>query len=161
MRPSWRGRDPSRRAGPSQDRPPGSPPPRVRARESRSLGGPPPARVAATTLAAASCARTRLGPGRPGIHAFFTIVPSPLHRLLGGFSRAPTPRRTIGMKVSLLSLAGAASLALLTGGVAWTDAVKVDPQIPAYTPVSGVSGTVKSAGSETMTNLMTLWAEGF
>jgi len=39
--------------------------------------------------------------------------------------------------------------------------VTVDPAIPAYTPVKGVSGTIKSVGSDTMNNEMTLWAEGF
>jgi len=39
--------------------------------------------------------------------------------------------------------------------------VKVDPALPAYTQVEGVSGTLKSIGSDTMNNLMTLWAEGF
>jgi phosphate transport system substrate-binding protein len=37
----------------------------------------------------------------------------------------------------------------------------VDPAIPAYAPVSGVSGNVNSIGSDTLNNLMTLWAEGF
>ena len=39
--------------------------------------------------------------------------------------------------------------------------VTVDPALPAYRPVQGVSGSVKSVGSDTMNNLMTLWAEGF
>jgi phosphate transport system substrate-binding protein len=39
--------------------------------------------------------------------------------------------------------------------------VAVDPKLPVYKPVSGVSGSVKSIGSDTMNNLMTLWAEGF
>lgn len=39
--------------------------------------------------------------------------------------------------------------------------VQVDPTIPAYTPVSGVSGNLNSIGSDTLNNLMTLWAEGF
>lgn len=39
--------------------------------------------------------------------------------------------------------------------------VQVDPQLPVYKPVQGVSGTVKSIGSDTMNNLMTLWTEGF
>ena len=39
--------------------------------------------------------------------------------------------------------------------------VAVDPTVPAYTPVKGVSGTIKSVGSDTMNNEMTLWAEGF
>ncbi len=41
------------------------------------------------------------------------------------------------------------------------DALKVDPAIPAYAKTSGVSGTLNSIGSDTMNNLMTLWAEGF
>jgi phosphate transport system substrate-binding protein len=40
-------------------------------------------------------------------------------------------------------------------------AVRVDPKLPAYKPVQGVSGSVKSEGSDTMVNLMTLWGEGF
>jgi len=39
--------------------------------------------------------------------------------------------------------------------------VKVDPKLPSYRPVSGVSGSIKSIGSDTMNNLMALWAEGF
>lgn len=39
--------------------------------------------------------------------------------------------------------------------------VKVDPNLPVYTPVAGVSGSLKSVGSDTMNNEMTLWAEGF
>jgi len=39
--------------------------------------------------------------------------------------------------------------------------VQVDPRMPAYHPVQGVSGTVKSVGSDTMNNLMTLWGEKF
>jgi phosphate transport system substrate-binding protein len=40
-------------------------------------------------------------------------------------------------------------------------ALEVDPSIPAYQKVSGVSGSIKSIGSDTLNNLMTLWAEGF
>jgi phosphate transport system substrate-binding protein len=39
--------------------------------------------------------------------------------------------------------------------------VKVDPELPDYTPVQGVSGSLKSIGSDTMNNEMALWAEGF
>jgi phosphate transport system substrate-binding protein len=38
---------------------------------------------------------------------------------------------------------------------------KVDPAIPAYKKVSGVSGNLNSVGSDTMNNLMTLWSETF
>ncbi|MFQ5605382.1 MAG: PstS family phosphate ABC transporter substrate-binding protein [bacterium] len=39
--------------------------------------------------------------------------------------------------------------------------VQVDPKIPAYKKVSGISGSLNSIGSDTMNNLMTLWGEGF
>ncbi|MBF0592707.1 MAG: PstS family phosphate ABC transporter substrate-binding protein [Nitrospirae bacterium] len=38
---------------------------------------------------------------------------------------------------------------------------KVDPTLPQYKKVSGVSGSINSIGSDTMNNLMTLWCEGF
>jgi phosphate transport system substrate-binding protein len=55
-----------------------------------------------------------------------------------------------------------ASLAglLMSSGIA-TAQVKVDPKLPSYKPAPGVSGTIKSVGSDTMNNLMTLWAEAF
>jgi phosphate transport system substrate-binding protein len=37
----------------------------------------------------------------------------------------------------------------------------VDKNLPDYKPVKGVSGSIKSVGSDTMNNLMTLWGEGF
>jgi phosphate transport system substrate-binding protein len=39
--------------------------------------------------------------------------------------------------------------------------VKVDSAIPKYAAVSGVSGNISSIGSDTLNNLMTLWAENF
>jgi phosphate transport system substrate-binding protein len=39
--------------------------------------------------------------------------------------------------------------------------LKVDPELPTYKPVQGVAGSMKSVGSDTMNNLMTLWSEGF
>jgi phosphate transport system substrate-binding protein len=39
--------------------------------------------------------------------------------------------------------------------------VQVDPNLEAYESVSGVSGNLNSIGSDTLNNLMTLWAEGF
>jgi len=38
---------------------------------------------------------------------------------------------------------------------------KVDSALPAYSAVQGVSGNLNSIGSDTLNNLMTLWAEGF
>jgi phosphate transport system substrate-binding protein len=39
--------------------------------------------------------------------------------------------------------------------------IQVDSKIPSYEKVSGVSGNLNSVGSDTLNNLMTLWAEGF
>lgn len=39
--------------------------------------------------------------------------------------------------------------------------IQVEPAIPAYARVSGVSGNINSVGSDTMNNLMTLWSEAF
>ena len=39
--------------------------------------------------------------------------------------------------------------------------VTVDENLPAYTKTSGVSGNLSSVGSDTLANLMTLWAESF
>jgi phosphate transport system substrate-binding protein len=39
--------------------------------------------------------------------------------------------------------------------------MKVDPALPTYQAGSGVSGSLTSIGSDTLNNLMTLWAEGF
>jgi phosphate transport system substrate-binding protein len=55
---------------------------------------------------------------------------------------------------------GAAAAVLALGAAAWAE-VKVDQALPVYTQAKGVSGTVKSAGSDTMNNIMGLWAEGF
>ena len=39
--------------------------------------------------------------------------------------------------------------------------VQVDPNLESYESVGGVSGNLNSIGSDTLNNLMTLWAEGF
>ena len=60
------------------------------------------------------------------------------------------------LKVVSLALAVA-----LGGHSLLAQVVKVDAAIPAYSKTSGVSGNVSSIGSDTLNNLMTLWAEGF
>ena len=40
-------------------------------------------------------------------------------------------------------------------------AAGVDPALPAYQPAKGLSGNFSSIGSDTLNNLMTLWAEDF
>ncbi len=51
--------------------------------------------------------------------------------------------------------------AVLFFGAQATAQVKVDPNLPDYKPVEGISGSIKSIGSDTLNNLMTLWSEGF
>ncbi|WP_158889608.1 MULTISPECIES: PstS family phosphate ABC transporter substrate-binding protein [unclassified Pseudomonas] len=54
----------------------------------------------------------------------------------------------------------AVALALALGGTT-ARAEGVDPAIPAYQKVSGVSGNLSSVGSDTLANLVTLWAESY
>lgn len=44
---------------------------------------------------------------------------------------------------------------------AQSSTITLDPRYKEYQPVSGVSGKIKSVGSDTLNNLMTLWAEDF
>ena len=61
-----------------------------------------------------------------------------------------------GVAIALATLfLGAASMSFAG------DKIKVDPNIPLYTKVSGISGNLGSIGSDTMNNLMTLWGESF
>lgn len=55
----------------------------------------------------------------------------------------------------------ATAVVAMTASFAAQAEVQVDPALPSYKPVSGVSGSLKSIGSDTLNNLMTLWAEGF
>jgi phosphate transport system substrate-binding protein len=61
------------------------------------------------------------------------------------------------------NLKAAFVLAVVLGGSAalYAQAVKVDAGIPGYQKTSGVSGNLSSVGSDTLNNLMTLWAEGY
>ncbi|MDZ7889033.1 MAG: phosphate ABC transporter substrate-binding protein PstS family protein [Pseudomonas sp.] len=55
-----------------------------------------------------------------------------------------------------------AAMTFVAAGVATATAVAaVDPALPAYQKASGVSGNLSSVGSDTLANLMTLWAEEF
>jgi phosphate transport system substrate-binding protein len=61
------------------------------------------------------------------------------------------------------SVAAPLALALALGGsaVVSAQAIKVDAGISGYQKTSGVSGNLSSVGSDTLNNLMTLWAEGY
>ena len=64
---------------------------------------------------------------------------------------------------SIASALGVACALTWTAGAAAQDgqAVLVDPAIPSYQAVSGIAGNLNSIGSDTLNNLMALWAEGF
>lgn len=64
------------------------------------------------------------------------------------------------MKRTMRLFSGLSVAAGLWAGVAMAEP-SVDPGLPNYQPVQGISGNIKSVGSDTMNNLMTLWGEGF
>jgi phosphate transport system substrate-binding protein len=68
-------------------------------------------------------------------------------------------KKTFPLK-SLIMGFGFASSACLSGGI-MAAPTAVDPALPDYAPASGVSGNISSVGSDTLANLMTLWAEEF
>lgn len=61
------------------------------------------------------------------------------------------------MKSKAISLAGILIAALPV----LAEESHIDPSVPNYETVSGVSGNLNSIGSDSLNNLMTLWAEGF
>ncbi len=60
-----------------------------------------------------------------------------------------------------IQLAVAGATLLFAAASAGAEGVQVDPNLQEYRPVQGVSGSIKSVGSDTMNNMMALWAEGF
>ena len=58
---------------------------------------------------------------------------------------------TLGKGVAVAALAATAASAQ----------VKVDEALPVYKPAQGIAGSIKSVGSDTLNNLMTLWMQGF
>jgi phosphate transport system substrate-binding protein len=64
--------------------------------------------------------------------------------------------RKLSLAVAALLLAGLVVTPAVLG-----EAVEVDPRLPDYKASSGVTGNFKSVGSDTMNNMMTLWAETF
>lgn len=54
-----------------------------------------------------------------------------------------------------------AAVIAATFGFQATAATKVDPALPDYQKSTGVSGNISSIGSDTLNNLMTLWAEDY
>jgi phosphate transport system substrate-binding protein len=67
-------------------------------------------------------------------------------------------KQQIGFASSLVL--GLSSI-LMTTEVMADQVIQVDPNVKGYIKVAGISGNVNSIGSDTLNNLMTLWAEGF
>ena len=65
------------------------------------------------------------------------------------------------MKLSFVRAALPATAASLLGSLSFGQAVQVDERLADYEPVQGISGEIKSVGSDTMNNLMAFWGEGF
>lgn len=68
-------------------------------------------------------------------------------------------KNTFQLKSLILGF-GFAATALVSGQTLAAPAV-VDPALPDYAQASGVSGNISSVGSDTLANLMTMWAEEF
>ena len=66
-----------------------------------------------------------------------------------------------GMRKRVIFTAAVAAVTLAAGYAVAGGPPKLDPALPAYKAVSGVSGNLSSIGSDTLNNLMTLWAEAF
>ncbi len=65
------------------------------------------------------------------------------------------------MKLKSILLTSVASCTFFAQGTAFSQAVQVDPALPTYQKAAGVSGNFTSVGSDTLNNLMTLWAEEY
>jgi len=65
------------------------------------------------------------------------------------------------MKLNKIVAAATFAVSSAVASFGFAAGVKVDPALPEYTPATGVSGNFSSIGSDTLNNLMTLWAEDF
>lgn len=74
------------------------------------------------------------------------------------FTQTTNHAQLMNMKTNLRTFG---TTALIAAASSIATAGPVDPELPDYTPVSGISGNLNSIGSDTLNNLMTLWAEGF
>lgn len=70
-----------------------------------------------------------------------------------------TQRQSQRRLIAALLIVSAVALGLFTSATA--QQIQVDPKLAMYQRVGGVSGNLNSIGSDTLNNLMTLWAEGF
>ncbi len=80
-------------------------------------------------------------------------TPRPTH---GRFPYGYSDVKTSFLQRAATSLVAAGALLSLASAQ-----VEVDKALPKYKPATGVSGTIKSVGSDTMNNMMALWGEAF
>ena len=69
--------------------------------------------------------------------------------------RTPKPLQRLAVALCVVVILVFGSLTLAGAQVT------VDPSLATYERVGGVSGNLNSIGSDTLNNLMTLWADGF
>jgi len=65
------------------------------------------------------------------------------------------------MRKRVIFTAAVAAVTLAAGYAVASGPPRLDPTLQPYKAVSGVSGNLSSIGSDTLNNLMTLWAEAF
>jgi len=68
--------------------------------------------------------------------------------------------KNIHNKVKQTALTAVAAASILVSANLFASTA-IDPKLPDYSKASGVSGNLSSVGSDTLANLMTLWAEEF
>ena len=90
------------------------------------------------------------------VYGTWLVVPVSSDRPAGEIGREPVVAQE---RVKSFGISSSAST-LMVAAATFGD-VKVDAGLPKYVQTQGVSGTIKSVGSDTMNNLMTLWGEGF
>jgi phosphate transport system substrate-binding protein len=66
----------------------------------------------------------------------------------------------MNLRTALIAAGMATTAALASAAPAFAQSA-VDPDLPGYQKAAGVSGTLSSVGSDTLANLMTLWAEEY
>ncbi|MBS3935979.1 MAG: phosphate ABC transporter substrate-binding protein PstS family protein [Sulfuritalea sp.] len=64
------------------------------------------------------------------------------------------------VRKALMAIGFVASTAFVAQGAS-AQAASVDPALPSYAAATGVAGNLTSVGSDTLNNVMTLWAESF
>ncbi len=88
--------------------------------------------------------------------ANFSVVKIPTFKFLSAFQTSQRIKRSAFSGSTLLWTTVCLLIAMAPDAQA-----AIEDEHPAYEKVSGVSGNLNSIGSDTLNNMMTLWAEGF